>query len=1179
MYKLNERVDLLIMKKIIFSMLIAACLMSPSVYADEYQRFTFDNAEITTSGSVTYNSGTIGNAAYFSNNAYATLNEGVVSSLNDFTISIWVKPSSVVTWSRIFDFGTGTDKYMFLTPSNGEKTVFAITSGGAGSEQKITADIPFSAEKWTHIAITKSGNTAIMYADGEEIGRNESMTISPSDLGVATQNYIAKSQYNDPYFTGGIDDLRIYDYALGAEDISQLALGESGAITSLKAVDISVEANSDITLPDYVTATFADKSTRDVKVKWDSYDDNKLTQDGSFAVEGTVNGTDIKATANIIVTSLSVTDGLTATAQIYADSGNVYSKYKVNCTSPINDAVLMLAVYNGGKLDKVATEKIDSLTSGEYTVSTGFTETDDTIVKSYLWIKEMTPLTKIAERNYGNPYGSSFEVSEVKLTDGMFKTSQDLGKSFIMSLDVDRLLAPVAYSTGATTDKSLYYGGWEAFDYRVYHGTGISGHSLGHWMSAASTMYAATGDEAVKEKLNYAVSKLSEYQNDDGYIGGVEKSGLVNAFKNGMNVSGFDLSGYWVPWYSFHKIYQGLIDAYTLTGNDEALCVVRKFADWAISVTSHMSDDTFNDMLRCEYGGMNEVFAQLYDITNEKKYLDMAVRFSQPAILDPLANGVDELQGKHANTQIPKVIGAAAVYNEDESYDKYKKVAEFFYNTVIDHRSYVIGGNSNREHFGGLTEEVLGTQTCETCNTYNMMKLSEYLYAWEHKPEYMDYYEKALFNHILASQDPETGMKTYFMATTQGHFKVYSTKEDSFWCCVGSGMENPGRYTRNIYYKDGSDFYVNQFISSNVNWKEKGLKISQTTNYPYEDTTVISIDEGSAEASIKLRIPSWIADDAVVTINDDAPVNVSETGYYTINRIWKKGDKITLKLPMGLSTYTARDSANKVAFMYGPVVLAGALGTDNFPVSDIVSDHTSLDNTQTITVPNIVVADKSPETFITPSDIGKLEFTMTFKPSADAESTQEIKLIPYFDLHHQRYSLYWMLYGENEEIETDAFTKALNAVTVDTVYPNEQQPEVDHNMQKNNSYSGYFDTVARGWRDARGADGYFSYDMKVKSDSEKNYVMAVYWGSDTGFSADGINYTREFNILVDGTIIGEQKLDNTSPNKLIYGYYEIPSELLEGKEKVTVKFAPKGAANAAGGVFETRITTAEVKPE
>ena len=791
-------------------------------------------------------------------------------------------------------------------------------------------------------------------------------------------------------------------------------------------------------------------------------------------------------------------------------------------------------------------------------------------------MKSMETLINPMEKSFGSPYGSSFKVSEVTLTDGIFKKSQDTGKEYILSLDVDRLLAPVAYSTGASADKSKYYGGWEAYKYRTYNGTGISGHSLGHWMSAAATMYAATGDTAVKEKLDYAVDKLDEYQKIDGtgYIGGVQKSGLVSALNGTLKVSAFDLNGYWVPWYSFHKIYQGLIDAYELMGNEKALTVVCGFADWAIDVTKDMSDDKFNEMLNCEYGGMNEVMAELYDITGEKKYLDMAVRFSQSAILDPLSRGVDELQGKHANTQIPKVIGAAAVYEEDTDKTNYRDAAEFFYDTVVNHRSYVIGGNSNYEHFGGISEEVLGTQTCETCNTYNMMKLTEHLYAWNHDAAYMDYYEKALFNHILASQDPDSGEKTYFMATKPGHFKVYSDAlhGNSFWCCVGSGMENPGRYTRNIYYKDGNDFYVNQFISSTVDWKEKGLKISQTTNYPYEDTTVVKIESGSADAAVKIRIPSWIDRAATIKINDEAAISVSETGYYTIERVWNEGDTITVTLPMGLHTYTARDDNHKTAFMYGPVVLAGALGTENFPTADIVNDHTSLDSQTSITVPDIVVEDKNPETFIAPVDLSTLTFKMTL-------GTNEITLIPYFDLHHQRYSLYWMLYGKDETIEKDEFTIALEAATVDTVRPNEQQPEVDHNIQKNNSFSDYFSTVSRGWRDARGADGYFSYDMKVDNSAEKNYVMALYWGSDVPFTADGVSYTRDFEILVDDTVVGEQTLNNNSPNKLIYAYYEIPSELTVGKEQVTVKFKPKGANNAAGGVFEVRTTTKEVQPE
>lgn len=868
-------------------------------------------------------------------------------------------------------------------------------------------------------------------------------------------------------------------------------------------------------------------------------------------------------------------DGPVITPSIAVDSqGKVTASYDVVNKSGAQKAIIYMSLYDEDVIQSVKVKKIDNLQSGSYTLNADISNMEDGMAKAFIWDDEMKPLADTVKYEDSTPSGSSFEVSEVKLTDGIFKTSQDLGKKYIMSLDVDKLLAPVAHSTGAS-DSTDYYGGWEAYKYRSYSGNGISGHSLGHWLSAMSTMYAATGDSAVKERLDYAVGKLAEYQAVDGtgYIGGVEKDKLVTELKAGtVNASGFELNGYWVPWYSFHKIYQGLVDAYSLAGNEQALTVVRGFADWAIDVTSNLTDTKFAQMLETEYGGMNDVFAQLYEITGEEKYYEMSVKFSQKAILEPLSNGIDELQGKHANTQIPKIIGAAEVYEQNQSRTDYRDAAKYFYDTVVNHRSYVIGGNSNREHFGSLTEEVLGPQTLETCNTHNMLKLTEHLYSWNHRAEYMDYYEKALFNHILASQDPETGEKTYFMATTPGHFKVYSDAlgGHSFWCCTGSGMENPGRYTRDIYYKDGDKFYVNQFISSEVTWKEKNLVISQKTNYPYEDTTVIKVEIGSGYAKMKIRIPAWTADAATVTVNGES-TEVSKTGYYTVERDWREGDTVTVKLPMGLYTYTARDDKHKTAFMYGPVVLAGELGTETFPATDRVDDHTSLDNFERITVPDLVVEDKTPDTFIKPKDISKLEFELT-----DLNGTV-VKLIPYADLHHERYSLYWMLYGKGENAEKDEFSEALDAVTLDTVFPNEQQPEVDHNMQQNNSYSGYFADVSRGWRDARGADGYFSYDLKINTEAEKNYIMAVYWGGDTPFSVDGVNYTREFEILADDTVIGEETLNNNSAGKLIYKYYEIPPEVLSGKEKVTVKFKTKGANKAAGGVFEVRTTTGEVK--
>ncbi len=1165
------------MKKLTAVLTALLCAAGISAYAqtdDTSSRYTFDEtlSDAASSGSIEYADGIIDKCVHFSDEAYLTLPSDAVSDMTDFTISAWVNPDSVSDWARVFDFGTGTNAYMFLTLSNdGDQTVFAITSSGSSNEQKVNAPCVFEAGAWTHIAVAKTGNTAVMYADGIEVGRNESITLSPSSIGASDSNYIAKSQYSaDPYYSGYMDDFRIYSRGLSADEIAEIAGEPNSEIVSIEDTQIYVRANSEAELPEYRTAVFSDGSERSVRIVWDSFDESLLLKDGSFTVNGSVVGSDISAKAEIIVTSDSVVDGLSVTSEIYSDSGTAYSKYTVNNETDISYAVLYNAVYCGGILKSVGVSRINNFISGEYTVSADIPDEEDILVKSYLWDKEMNPLAEAAQKSFSNPYGSSFEVGEVTLTDGIFKDSQDTGKAVLLSLDVDRLLAPVAYSAGAITDQSEYYGGWEAYNYRGYKGKGISGHSLGHWLSASSTMYAATGDTQLKDRVDYAVEKLAEYQALDGtgYIGGFERTGFESALSGTLSVSAFDLNGYWVPWYSLHKIYQGLIDAYELADNEQALEVVCAFADWAKNVTDPMSDDDFNTMLQCEYGGMNEVMAELYDITGKKDYLDLAQRFCDDSLLTSLSEGTDELQGKHANTQIPKVIGAATIYEQDEDMEEYRAAAEFFYDTVVNNRSYCIGGNSNYEHFGTVTEEVLGTQTCETCNTYNMMKLTEHLYSWDHNPEYMDYYERALFNHILASQDPDTGMKTYFMSTKPGHFKVYSTLEDSFWCCVGSGMENPGRYTRNIYYKDNDDFYVNLFISSEVEWKEKGLKISQTTSYPYEETTTIKIEDGSASAAVNIRIPSWIASAAKIRLNGGDEITVSESGYYTIERVWQAGDTIEVTLPMGLHIYTARDSENKVAFMYGPVVLAGELGTDSFPSTDLVSDHTSLDSQTSVSVPDIIVDDKTPDTFIKAVDISRLEFELT---TDDASIT----LIPYFDLHHERYSLYWNLYSSDEDIEKDEFSAALDDATIDTVRPNEQQPEVDHSLQSNNSFSGYFETAARGWRDARGADGYFSYEMDIDSTSDC-YVAVMYWGSDAAFSEDGVSYTREFNILVDDTVIGGQTLDNNSPGNLFYVFYSIPSELIDGKDTVTIKFAPSGENKAAGGVFEVRTTTAEV---
>lgn len=487
-------------------------------------------------------------------------------------------------------------------------------------------------------------------------------------------------------------------------------------------------------------------------------------------------------------------------------------------------------------------------------------------------------------------------MNNVKLLDGMFKQSQDKGKEYLLYLDLDRLIAP-CYEAAGQKPKKPRYGGWEAKE--------IAGHSIGHWLSAASSMYAATGDIELKNRLEYAIDELSFVQSFDssGYVSGFSRDCFDQVFSGEFHVEHFSLGGSWVPWYSIHKIYAGLIDTYTLTGNEKALQVVVKLADWAKNGLANLNDDQFQKMLICEHGGMNEAMADLYRITGNNDYLELAKRFCHKAILDPLSKGIDDLEGKHANTQIPKVIGSAKLYNlTGDIY--YRNIAEFFWNKVVQDRSYVIGGNSINEHFGPEHSEKLGKTTTETCNTYNMLKLTELIYQWEHRTEYIDFYEKALYNHILASQDPDSGMKTYFVSTEPGHFKVYCTPDDSFWCCTGTGMENPARYTRNIYYQEGDQLYVNLFISSQIELQNKKVILKQETSFPTGECTKLTfIQANGIKMDLHIRIPYWLVGEMEVTVNGKPVKAQIANNYLVITRQWQRGDIVEIRLPMNLHLY------------------------------------------------------------------------------------------------------------------------------------------------------------------------------------------------------------------------------------------------------------------------------------
>lgn len=751
-------------------------------------------------------------------------------------------------------------------------------------------------------------------------------------------------------------------------------------------------------------------------------------------------------------------------------------------------------------------------------------------------------------------------LNNVTLLDGIFKESQDKGKEYLVYLDVDRLMAP-CYEAAGQEAKKPRYGGWES--------TGIAGHSVGHWLSAAATMFSVTKDTILLQKLEYAVDELAYVQSLDaeGYVSGFPRKCFDITFTGEFQVDNFGLAGGWVPWYSIHKIYAGLIDTYNLTGNEKALEVVIKLADWAKKGTDHLTDQQFQKMLTCEHGGMNEAMADLYLITKNQDYLNLAIRFCHRAILEPLAQQVDELQGKHANTQIPKVIGAAKLY-EITGEEKYRVMAEFFWNQVTRHRSYVIGGNSNAEHFGPQDTEELGITTTETCNTYNMLKLTEHLFHWTKKSEYMDYYEKALYNHILASQDPDSGMKTYFVSTQPGHFKVYCSPDNSFWCCTGTGMENPARYPRNIYYRDNRDIYVNLFIASKM--ESGGTILVQETNFPESDKTTLIFERATGEAeTVYVRVPGWAAGSVTITINGQKVVSESENGYLALHREWTTGDKIEVHLPMGLHFSFTKNDPRKAAILYGPVVLAGALGREQFPETDILGDHLKLNNHPLVDVPSLITGESNVAKWVKPV-LG--EEPLTFETEAIGQpGNVRVKLIPFYKLHHQRYTLYWNIMNEetyrtfvdNEKEEADR----LRAITVDVVNPHEQQPEIEHSIQKENSRSGYFNLFNKGWRDTLG-EGFFSYKMAVLPDKPV-YLLVSYNGYDNTMHIDGKAFERDFGIYIDDTLIAEVSLRGEQPGKLFEVTYDIPQELTNGKEKVEVKFASQ-EGKIAGGVYEVR---------
>jgi len=600
-----------------------------------------------------------------------------------------------------------------------------------------------------------------------------------------------------------------------------------------------------------------------------------------------------------------------------------------------------------------------------------------------------------------------FPLTDVRLLEGPFLEAQKRDEAYLLKLEPDRLLHNFRVNAGLEP-KAPVYGGWESV--RTWAGIRAHGHTLGHYLTAASLMFASTGHNAMKQRVDYIVGELKDCQ-DAG------KTGLICAFPDKSAqidnlVAGRRAIG--VPWYTLHKIFAGLRDAQLFCGSALARDVLVKLAHWALDVTKGMTDDQFQRMLRVEHGGMNEVLADVYALTDEEKYLALAERFCHKAILIPLSQGRDTLNGLHSNTQIPKVVGFERLYQLTGK-SEYHAAAEFFWKTVTGTRSFVTGGNGDNEHFFPIEEfarHLSSAKTMETCCSYNMLRLTRLLLVNGPTAAYGDYYEKTLYNAILASQDPDTGMMTYFQSIRPGYIKLFCTPFDSFWCCTGTGMENHAKYGDSIYFRghpggpQADALYVNLLIASILDWKEKGITLRQITSFPETGKTRLELRAASPrEFALSIRHPGWAATASVSINGAAAQFSRGPGSYIVLTRRWKTGDVVEVEMPMALHLELLPGTTDTAAAVYGPIVLVGALGRAVKPGEDL---HVNERTIGSVFNDPIAVPTFTGELAGIPAKIKPSGAPLTFKTDGVGRP-DDVTLIPYYRMTHQHYNTYWKI--------------------------------------------------------------------------------------------------------------------------------------------------------------------------
>lgn len=789
------------------------------------------------------------------------------------------------------------------------------------------------------------------------------------------------------------------------------------------------------------------------------------------------------------------------------------------------------------------------------------------------------PILSADRRRRTEPIAEALQVrplplNAVRLTGGPLKHAQELDARYLLRLEPDRMLAYYRERAGLDR-KAEPYGGWDG------GGRNLTGHVAGHYLSAVSLMWAATGDERFRRRADDLVRELKEVQdaNRDGYLSALE--GGRRAFgalaRGEIRSAAFDLNGEWSPWYTLHKTFAGLRDAYRFAGNRTALDVEIRFAAWAEGIVAGLSEDQVQHVLNTEFGGMNEVMLDLYADTGDDRWLALSHKFEHREFLEPLMRHQDDLAGKHANTQVPKMVGSADRYVYTGNLGALA-AADFFWTQVVQHHSFATGGHGTDEYFGPpdhLGDRVDG-RTCESCNVYNMLKLTRRLFSLMPDAVYADFHERALFNHALASIDPQDGRMCYMVPVGRGVTREYQDMDRSFTCCVGTGMENHALHGDGIYYESGDQLWVNLYAPSQAAWTAQGVGVTMDTDFPEGETAKLTFTaRAPKELTLALRRPYWAGAGFAVRVNgrvvpsDPAPEwsdrklyewSVPVSSYVTVRRTWRSGDTVEIALPKTLRLEPVPDNPRRASVLWGPLVLAGDLGPE--------PERRRGERAEPPTVPVFVAAEQPVPDWVRAAGGSPVRFrTARVGREPNAQGTaHDVDLVPFYRLHRRTYATYWDLFTPAEWVAQKAdyareaeHQRRLEAATVAWVQPGEVVFERQFNYQAGPNTNPQR-ILGRPGRTGR---SWFSYDVPVEP-AHPLSVLVTY------FSDDRRATPAAFDILVDDQRIAEQDVGRSEPRRFFTVEYAVPRDLVRGKDTVTVKFEAKRGSQIAT-VFGLRV--------